>query len=107
MTNAQHMLWMFDEYEVIHGGRFPGLITGKPVRMGGSLGRQQAAGYGLIYTLREALKERKLKAAECTASVQGFGNVAQYAIELFGQIGGRDAARGSVLSLAFRRGSIL
>ena len=89
MTNSQHMLWMLDEYEVIHRGRFPGLITGKPVGMGGSLGRQQATGYGVVYTLREALKELKLKAGDCTASVQGFGNVAQYAIELFGQIGGR------------------
>ena len=57
MTNAQHMLWMLDEYETIHGGRYPGFITGKPVGMGGSLGRTEATGYGVIYTVREALKE--------------------------------------------------
>ncbi len=89
MTNAQHMLWMLDEYEAIHGGHMPGLITGKPVGMGGSLGRTEATGYGLVYTLREALKELDLRPGDTTASVQGFGNVAQYAIELYQQIGGR------------------
>jgi len=89
MTNAQHMLWMLDEYEVLHGGRYPGLITGKPVGMGGSLGRTQATGYGVIYTLREALKELDVRPGDTTASVQGFGNVAQHAIELYEQIGGK------------------
>ncbi|MBM3316456.1 MAG: Glu/Leu/Phe/Val dehydrogenase [Candidatus Eisenbacteria bacterium] len=89
MTNAQHMLWMLDEFETIHGAKSPGLITGKPVGMGGSLGRAQATGYGVIYTLREALKELNLRAEQTTASVQGFGNVAQYAIQLYHQLGGR------------------
>ena len=88
MTNAQHMLWMLDEFEAIQGGRYPGLITGKPVGMGGSLGRTQATGYGVVYTLREALKELNIRPSDTTASVQGFGNVAQYAIELYTQIGG-------------------
>jgi len=88
MTNAQHMLWMLDEYEVLTGGRFPGMITGKPVGMGGSLGRTQATGYGVVYTLREALKELGIRPSDTTASVQGFGNVAQYAIELYEQLGG-------------------
>ncbi len=89
MTNAQHMLWMLDEYEAIHGGRFPGFITGKPVGMGGSLGRTEATGFGVVFTLREALKEIGLKPSETTASVQGFGNVAQYAIRLYHQLGGK------------------
>jgi len=88
MTNAQHMLWMLDEYENIQGGHYPGLITGKPVGMGGSLGRTEATGYGVVYTLREALKELNIRPSDTTASVQGFGNVAQYAIELYTQIGG-------------------
>ena len=57
MTNAQHMLWMLDEYELIHGDKYPGVITGKPVGMGGSLGRTEATGYGIMYMVREALKE--------------------------------------------------
>ncbi len=88
MTSAQHMLWMLDEYEALHGGHYPGTITGKPVGMGGSLGRTQATGYGVVYTLREALKELGLDPENTTASVQGFGNVAQYAIELYHRIGG-------------------
>jgi glutamate dehydrogenase len=89
MTNSQHMLWMVDEFETVHGAKFPGLITGKPVGMGGSLGRTEATGYGVIYTVREALKELGFKPDETTASVQGFGNVAQYAIELYQQMGGK------------------
>ncbi len=89
MTNAQHMLWMLDEYEVIYGQKSPGLITGKPVGLGGSLGRTEATGYGVIYTLREALKEMKIKPEQTTASVQGFGNVAQYAIRLYQELGGK------------------
>ncbi|MGB3975961.1 MAG: Glu/Leu/Phe/Val dehydrogenase dimerization domain-containing protein, partial [bacterium] len=53
MSSAKHMLWMLDEYETIHGAKYPGFITGKPVGMGGSLGRTEATGYGLIYTVRE------------------------------------------------------
>lgn len=88
MTTAQHMLWMLDEYEVIHGGKAPGFITGKPVGMGGSLGRTEATGYGLVFTLREALKELGIRVSDTTASVQGFGNVAQHAIDLYQQMGG-------------------
>jgi len=89
MTGAQHMLWMLDEFETIHRGKSPGLITGKPVGMGGSLGRKEATGYGVVYTLREALKELAIPPTNTTASVQGFGNVAQYAIELYHRLGGK------------------
>ncbi|MCX6167775.1 MAG: Glu/Leu/Phe/Val dehydrogenase [Ignavibacteriales bacterium] len=89
MTNAQHMLWMLDEFEVIHGAKFPGFITGKPVGMGGSLGRAEATGYGVVFTLREALKELGIRTQDTTAAVQGFGNVSQYAIELYQQLGGK------------------
>jgi len=92
MTNAQHMLWMLDEYETIQGGRFPGFITGKPVGMGGSLGRTEATGYGVIYTVREALKELGIRPEDTTASFQGFGNVSQYAIRLYQQLGGKAIA---------------
>jgi glutamate dehydrogenase (NAD(P)+) len=71
MTNGKHMLWMLDEFELIHGGRFPGFITGKPVGMGGSLGRTEATGYGLIYTVREALKGLGMKLENTSASIQG------------------------------------
>lgn len=89
MTNAKHMLWMLDEFETIHGGRYPGFITGKPVGMGGSLGRTEATGFGVIYVLREALKELGIKPENTTASVQGFGNVAQYAVKKYHELGGK------------------
>jgi len=89
MTTGQHMLWMLDEYEVIYGGRFPGAITGKPVGLGGSLGRKEATGYGVVFTIREALKELNIRIENTTASIQGFGNVAQHAVELYTRLGGK------------------
>jgi glutamate dehydrogenase (NAD(P)+) len=88
MTSAQHMLWMLDEFEVLNGAKSPGFITGKPVGMGGSLGRTEATGYGVMITVREALKELGIKPQDTTASFQGFGNVSQYALELYSQMGG-------------------
>jgi len=89
MTSAQHMLWMLDEYEVIQTERLPGFITGKPVGMGGSLGRTEATGFGLVFTIREALKELGIKPEQTTASVQGFGSVARHAVDLFQRLGGK------------------
>jgi glutamate dehydrogenase (NAD(P)+) len=83
MTNAQDMLWMLDEYENIAGGRYPGMITGKPQGMGGSKGRPEATGYGLIYCVREACKRLGLDISKTKASIQGFGNVSQFATELY------------------------
>jgi len=110
MTSAQHMLWMLDEYETLFGHHAPGLITGKPVGMGGSLGRTQATGYGVVYTLREALKELNVNPSSTRASVQGFGNVAQYAIDLYTLLGGTVTCVSSwdqadQTSYAFQRGS--
>ncbi len=88
MTHGRHMIWMLDEFETVLGGHSPGAITGKPVHAGGSRGRELAAGYGLVYTLREALKDIDLAPDNAVASVQGFGLVARHAIELFNRIGG-------------------
>jgi glutamate dehydrogenase len=89
MTNPQSMLWMLDEYETIHGGKFPGFITGKPVSIGGSQGRNEATGYGVVFTLREAMKDLNLKPSNTEASVQGFGNVSKFAIEMYQRLGGK------------------
>jgi glutamate dehydrogenase (NAD(P)+) len=89
MTTGQHMIWMLDEFETLRARRQPGFITGKPVGLGGSLGRVEATGYGLVFVLREALRELRLDPSAARASVQGFGNVAQYAIRLFQRLGGR------------------
>lgn len=89
MTNGQHMMWMLDEYESITGKRFPGMITGKPVGMGGSLGRTEATGYGVVYCLRECLKNMKIDITKTTASMQGFGNVGEYAARMYVDLGGK------------------
>ncbi|MDH5505695.1 MAG: Glu/Leu/Phe/Val dehydrogenase [Anaerolineae bacterium] len=78
-TTPQMMGWMMDQYSKRSGEYIPGVITGKPVGGGGSLGRTEATGYGVIYTVREAMKHLKMDAQKSVAAVQGFGNVAQYA----------------------------
>ena len=89
MTNGQHMMWLLDEYETITGQHFPGMITGKPVGLGGSLGRTEATGFGVVYCLRECLKNMNLPIETTTASIQGFGNVAEYAARMYVQLGGK------------------
>jgi glutamate dehydrogenase len=87
-TSGQHMVWMLDEFEVIHGRKAPGVITGKPLTMGGSPGRSEATGYGAITVLTAALASLDRQPAGTTASIQGFGNVAQHAAQRFVQHGG-------------------
>jgi glutamate dehydrogenase (NAD(P)+) len=89
-TNPQMMGWMMDEYSKLVGEYTPGVFTGKPVGGGGSLGRTEATGYGVIYTVREAMKHLKMDSTKCTAALQGFGNVSQYAaIGFIEQLGGK------------------
>ena len=89
-TNPQMMGWMMDEYSRLSGQYTPGVITGKPVGGGGSLGRTEATGYGVIYTIREAMTHLAMDPEISTAAVQGFGNVAQYAAIGFSeQLGGK------------------
>ena len=91
-TNPQDMLWMMDEYETLARAYRPGFVTGKPVGVGGSQGRTEATGYGVVYCIREALKRRGIDFKEATASIQGAGNVARYAAEKFTQYGGKVVA---------------
>ncbi|MBV6394536.1 MAG: Glutamate dehydrogenase [Anaerolineales bacterium] len=87
-TTPQMMGWMMDEYSRLVGQYTPGVFTGKPVGGGGSLGRTEATGYGVIYTVREAMKHLGMDPKKSVAAIQGFGNVAQYAsigfIEILG-----------------------
>ncbi|HKI52516.1 MAG TPA: Glu/Leu/Phe/Val dehydrogenase [Anaerolineales bacterium] len=87
-TTPQMMGWMMDEYSRLVGEYTPGVFTGKPVGSGGSEGRTEATGYGVIYHIREALKHLEIDSTKAIAAIEGFGNVAQYAaigfIELLG-----------------------
>lgn len=88
-TTPQMMGWMMDEYSRLVGQYTPGVFTGKPVGSGGSEGRTEATGYGVIYTVREALKHLEIDSTKAIAAIEGFGNVAQYAaIGFIEQLGG-------------------
>src|SRR5512143_3194404 len=91
-TTPQMMGWMMDEYSRLGGQYTPGVFTGKPLGGGGSLGRTEATGYGVIYTVREAMKHLKMDSTKAVAAIEGFGNVAQYAaIGFVEQLGGKVA----------------
>jgi glutamate dehydrogenase (NAD(P)+) len=90
-TTPQIMAWMMDEYEAIMGHSHPGVITGKPLPIGGSEGRGDATARGGIYIVREVAKARNLDLSKATYAIQGFGNAGQYAATLHPEIlgGGR------------------
>jgi glutamate dehydrogenase (NAD(P)+) len=91
-TSSRMMSWMMDEYSKMSGNYTPGVITGKPVRTGGSLGRTEATGYGVTFTVREAMKHLGMDPKKSVAALQGFGNVAQYAAIGFTEILGGKVA---------------
>jgi glutamate dehydrogenase (NAD(P)+) len=89
-TDGQHMAWMMDTYSTMVGHAVPGVVTGKPVEIGGSLGRPESTGRGVVFVIEHAIElmkkkgERSYNLRECTAAVQGFGKVGQVAAyELF------------------------
>ena len=81
-TTPQVMAWMMDEYSVLRGHNVPGMITGKPLPLGGSAGREDATARGGIYCVREAAKALGLNLSGATAAVQGYGNAGQFAHRL-------------------------
>jgi glutamate dehydrogenase/leucine dehydrogenase len=81
-TNPQTMAWIMDTYSMNKGHSVPGVVTGKPLAIGGSKGRNEATGRGCVYTTAEAAKHLSLKLAGATAVVQGFGNAGSIAAKL-------------------------
>ncbi len=81
-TNPQIMAWMMDEYSTIRGHMVPGMITGKPLALGGSAGRDDATARGGIYTVREAARALGIDLQGATAAIQGYGNAGQFAHRL-------------------------
>src|SRR5688572_1528202 len=74
-TNEQVMAWFMDTYSVYQGYSVPEIVTGKPVSVGGTVGRREATGRGVVYLVERALNMLKMQPSRCTAVVQGFGNV--------------------------------
>jgi glutamate dehydrogenase (NAD(P)+) len=91
-TTAQMMGWMMDEYSKLSGSYAPSVFTGKPVGGGGSHGRTEATGYGVVYNIREAMKYLNIDPKNSVVAIQGFGNVAQYAAIGFVEILGGKVA---------------
>lgn len=94
-TNAQTMAWIMDEYSKFHGYS-PGVVTGKPIELGGSLGREAATGRGLLFATECLFEEAGRKISDFTYGIQGFGNVGSWAARLFHAAGGKIVAVGDV-----------
>lgn len=90
-TDGRVMGWIMDEYSRYHGFN-PGVVTGKPVELFGSLGREEATGRGVMYTLEELLAEDGRKLSDVSVAIQGFGNVGSHAARLIAERGGRIVA---------------
>ncbi len=101
-TTPQIMGWMLDEYETLMSFKAPGVITGKPVGLGGSKGRGDATARGAIYTIREAAKLLELQLKGATAVIQGYGNAGQFAHQLGEEILGL-----KVIAVSDSKGGIL
>ncbi|MBA3031582.1 MAG: Glu/Leu/Phe/Val dehydrogenase [Gammaproteobacteria bacterium] len=86
-TNEQTMAWMMDTYSINQGGTVSGVVTGKPISLGGSLGRREATGRGVFITAREAGLRQGIKIQGARVSVQGFGNVGAVAAQCFAEAG--------------------
>jgi len=84
-TNARVMAWMMDTYSVNQGSTSTGVVTGKPIALGGSLGRREATGRGVFVVATEAAKKLGLAITKARVAIQGFGNVGSVAAELFAQ----------------------
>nr|WP_116328401.1 Glu/Leu/Phe/Val dehydrogenase [Cupriavidus taiwanensis] len=91
-TNGQIMAWMMDTYSMNVGATATGVVTGKPIHLGGSLGRVKATGRGVYVTGREAARRIGLKLEEARVVVQGFGNVGAVAAELLAEAGAKVVA---------------
>ena len=88
-TDAQVMAWIMDTYSQQVGYAVPGVVTGKPLSIGGSLGREEATGRGVVYVTMEALRHLKLDIRNTTVAIQGFGNVGYHTARIMQEYGAR------------------
>ena len=101
-TNSQTMAWILDTYNTLEGFMSPAVITGKPISLGGSLGRDKATGRGAVYTTVEAAKANKVNLKTAKFAVQGFGNAGSNYAEILQTYGpklmGASDSKGSIMS---------
>jgi glutamate dehydrogenase (NAD(P)+) len=91
-TDAQVMAWIMDTYSMTHGSSAPGVVTGKPLFLGGSLGRNEATARGCLFVIRAACEVMSTKLNEATVAIQGFGNAGSIAARLLSQEGAKIVA---------------
>jgi glutamate dehydrogenase (NAD(P)+) len=91
-TNAQTMAWIMDTVSMHRGYSVPGVVTGKPLDIGGSVGRSDATGQGVLYTIEDAVRRMGLSLQGATVAIQGFGNVGEAAARLLHGIGAKVVA---------------
>jgi glutamate dehydrogenase (NAD(P)+) len=91
-TNAQTMAWVMDTYSMTEGYTVPAVVTGKPVAIGGSEGRVDATGRGIVFITREAIREFGMELKGLRVAVQGFGNVGGVAARIFHEMGAKVVA---------------
>ena len=99
-TNPQVMAWIMDTYSILKGYSVPGVVTGKPIELGGSLGRFEATGRGVVITVLEALKYLNKPVEGATVAIQGSGNVGGIAAQYF------DRAGAKVIAISDSKGGI-
>lgn len=95
-TNAQTMAWILDTYNMLNGKPCPGVVTGKPVELGGSKGRASATGRGVVFSTKFILQKYGKKLDEVSVAIQGFGNVGGHAAEIFAENGAKIKALSDV-----------
>ena len=88
-TNSQTMAWIMDTYSMTKGYPIPGVVTGKPISLGGSLGRNEATGRGVFYTIQSACEHLRMSLPGATVAVQGFGNAGSIAAQLLHAAGAK------------------
>jgi glutamate dehydrogenase (NAD(P)+) len=88
-TDGQVMAWIMDTYSMTHGSSAPGVVTGKPLFLGGSLGRNEATARGCLFTIRAACKELGINLNGATVAIQGFGNAGNIAAQLLAKDGAK------------------
>lgn len=88
-TSEKHMAWMMDTYSIAMGEGTPGVVTGKPVILGGTLGRKEATGRGVAFLVNRAMDMLKIEATKATVALQGFGNVGSHAAQALASFGSK------------------
>ncbi len=101
-TNPQIMSWIVDEFSALQGKWSPAVVTGKPVAVGGSLGRTEATGRGCVFTLQSYLEKKGKELAGLTVAVQGFGNVGSVGALLMHQGGAKIVAIGDAVQCLYK-----